>query len=139
MFALCKHVCIYTYIYTYIIILTFSHDLQRPNYQTIVNLAFDSLDESLIFQRVLGHMHEQLSKCETSDRKGVDEQRARDETVTLEQLQHPLAVIQSPARPKELFDLWETNKQKKFPFSFTRLNGRTFGTCHVTLAVPLLL
>lgn len=88
------------------IIHTFSHNLQRSNYQAIVNLAFDSLDEPLIFQRVLGHMHQQLSKCETSNRKGVDEQRARDKPVTLEQLQQPLAVIESPARPKELFDLW---------------------------------
>lgn len=91
--------------------LTFRHNLQGSNYQAIVNLAFDSLYEPLIFQRVLGHMHQQLGKCETSNGKGVDEQRAGDELVTLEQLQQPLAVIKSPARPKELFDLWAKQTQ----------------------------
>lgn len=85
---------------------TFSHNLQRSNDQAIVNLAFDSLYEPLVFQGVLGHMHQQLSKCETSNREGMDNQRAGDEAVTLEQLQQPLAVVESPARPKELFDLW---------------------------------
>lgn len=86
-------------------ILTFSHNLQRTNHQAIINLAFDSLYEPLILQRVLGHMHQQLSKCKNSNRKGVDKQRAGDELVTLEQLQQLLAVVKSPARPKKLFHL----------------------------------
>lgn len=84
---------------------SFSHNFQRSNNQAIVNLAFDSLYEPLVFQRVLGHMHQQLSKCEASNREGVDKQRAGDEPVTLEQLEQPLAVVEAPARPKELFDL----------------------------------
>lgn len=105
-----------------IIILTFSHNLQRSNYQAIVNLAFDSLYEPLIFHRVLGHMHQHLSKCETSNRKGMNEQRARDELVTLEQLQQLLAVLESPARPEELFDLWLKQTQCSCLIFWTQSN-----------------
>lgn len=75
------------------LILTYCHHLQRAHHQAIVHLAFDPLYEHLIFFCVLGHMHQQLSKCEATDREGMDKQGAGDKAVTMEQLQQPLPMI----------------------------------------------
>lgn len=44
----------------------------------------------------------------------MDKQGAGDEAVTLEQLQQPLSMIESPARPQELFHLEKTNRSLLF-------------------------
>lgn len=93
--------------------LAYGHHLQRAHHQAIVYLAFDPLDESLIFVWVLGQMHQQLSKCETTNREGMDKKGAGDKAVTLEQLQQPLSIIQTPAGPQELFHLVVKKKKKE--------------------------
>lgn len=85
--------------------LTSGHRLHRAHHQAIIDLAFDPLCERLIFLRVLGNMCQQLSKCEAADRESVDEQRAGHKALTVEQLQQPLSMIQTPARPQELLHL----------------------------------
>lgn len=85
--------------------LTYGHRLHRAYHQAIIDLTFDPLCERLIFLCVLGHMHQQLSKCVATDREGMDKQWTGQEALTLEQLQQPLAVIQTPARPQELLHL----------------------------------
>ncbi len=85
--------------------LTCGHGLQRAHHQAIIDLAFDPLYERLMFLCVLGHMHQQLSKCVATDRERVDKQWSGHEALTLEQLQQLLAVIQTPARPQECLHL----------------------------------
>lgn len=85
--------------------LTYGHRLQRAYHQAIIDLAFDPLCERLIFLCVPGNVYQQLSKCVATDREGMNKQRAGDKAFTLEQLQQPLPVIQTPARPQELLHL----------------------------------
>lgn len=75
------------------LILTYRHHLHRANQQAVVYLAFDPLFECLIFLCVLGHVHQQLSKCEATNGEGMDQQGAGDKAVGVEQLQQPLSMI----------------------------------------------
>lgn len=55
---------------------TYCHHLKRAHHQAIIHLTFDPLYEWLIFLQVLGHVHQQLSKCEAADGEGMDQQGA---------------------------------------------------------------
>lgn len=111
--------------------LTYSHSLQRTHYQAIVDLAFDPLCERLIFLRVLRHMYQQLSKCVATDREGMHKQLTGDKAFSLEQLQQPLSMIQTPARPQELLHLvW--NKQEP-PLIISFLQGHHDQTYQIPL------
>lgn len=86
-------------------VLTNSHPLQRTDHQAVIDLPFDPLCECLIFLCVLGYLHQQLTKCVATNREGMDKQRAGDEAITLQQIQQPLSMLQTPARPQELLHL----------------------------------
>jgi len=85
--------------------LTCGHRLHRTHHKTIIDLAFDPLRERLVFICVLGQMYQQLSKCVATNGEGVDEQWAGHKAFTLEQLQQPLSIFQTPAGPQELLHL----------------------------------
>lgn len=85
--------------------LTYSHRLYSADHQAIVDLAFDPLCELLIFLCVLGHMYQQLRKCVATDGEGMDKQWAGHKTFTVEQLQQPFPIFQTPARPDEVLHL----------------------------------
>lgn len=88
-----------------VLIMTCCHPVQRARYQAVEHLAFDPLRELLVFLLVLRNMHQHLSEHEAAQREGMDEQGARDEALALKQVQQTLPMIQTPARPQELFDL----------------------------------
>lgn len=66
--------------------LTCCHCLQGAQHHAVIHLTFDPLYEGLIFLCVLSHVHQQLSECKGTNRKGMDDEGAGDKPLSVEQL-----------------------------------------------------
>lgn len=66
--------------------LTCRHRLQGAHHHAVIYLTFDPLYKGLIFLCVLSHVHQQLSKCESTNREGMDDEGAGDEAFGVEQI-----------------------------------------------------